>query len=269
MTTTVHLAERVPLALASGARSIWVAGAGVLQQRDPETGRVLAETSAAIEAPAAVICAAGVVAVAESDSAIAMFDQDTLDEVQRLPASAGGVILAGDDQHIWATNLGAKSFREFRPGSNGTVRNLGRPLAGLAAGANSLWWIERDSSQLQSDSRAVDLPFSADSRIAMTACGGSIWLSAGRQLAWIRQWAGELGGVMQLPAMENIERLICASGVLVGGDRFDAAFVLNPAADNDLRQLKTGSDGPIVAMAGALGVLWLVDENGLAHLFAL
>lgn len=269
MTTTVDLAQRVPLALASGARSIWIAGAGILQQRDPETGHVQAEGSTAIETPAAVIRAAGVVAVAEPDGAITMFDEGTLNEVRQVPASSSGIILAGNDQHLWAANPGAKSIREFRPGSNGTMRNLGRPLAGLAAGDTSLWWIERDSTQLQSDSHAVDLPFRADSHVAMTACGGSIWLSTDGQLVWIRQWAGEFGGVMQLPAMENIERLICASGVLVGGDRFDAVFVLNPAADNDLHQLKTERAGPIVAMAGALGVLWLVDENGLAHVFTL
>ena len=269
MTTTVDLTERVPLALAGGARSIWVTGAGILQHRDPETGQVRAETGAAIEAPTAAVSAAGVLVVAEPDGALTVFSQNTLDEVHRLPASTGGVLLAGDDQRIWAANPGAKRIHEFRPGSRSVVQRLGRPLAGLAAGDHGLWWIERGGTRVHNESRGVDLPFAADDHVAMTACGGSIWLRAGNELAWIREWAGQFGGMLQLPTTENSGRLICASDVLVAGDRFDAVLVLNPAADSDLRRLETEVTGPIAAMAGALGTLWLVDESGFAHLFSL
>ncbi len=254
--------------MAGGADSLWVAGGGRLQRRDPETGEVGAEIAIDIAEPlAAVVLDDRTIVLAGPDGSLAGHRQDTLDPVFKLGPRRGGDLLAAGGGSAWSARSGERGLLRLSPDGQAERLDSG-PVTGLTADAQGAWRVEAGAPAIVNEARRVRLPARSDGPVAIAACAGAVWLSTDDGLLWVRSRAAELGGVMASP-VGRVPRLTCASGVLVGGERFDGVLMVNPAADNRARRLELDADGPVLAMAGARGILWLVDKDSVAHLIPL
>ncbi|MBE1581821.1 hypothetical protein ACFPOI_26565 [Nonomuraea angiospora] len=167
------------------------------------------------------------------------------------PLSTGpfdGRVLAGGGE-IWA--VGAERARRLTaPG------DLGEPveLPGLdrcAVEGERLWWTSKRDTLVRGGPREVDLW--TRERGGMTVCAGSLWISVAGGLERVSAWSGEPRRFVKLPK-GPVPFLVCANGVLAGGER--DLFVLDPAAGAAARVIRLGLKTRLAMVVAAGKHIW-------------
>lgn len=270
MIRRLDLAALAPFVLTSGASGVWVAGRSRLALHDARTGSAISTPhgSGAGELRGASFEDAPV-AVEASDDRVVLCVADGLvvvslrsdRELQRLPTPTVPDALAVGDGRIWAGGVGADWILELDAAGVSTIRRLDGRLAGLTADAQGLWWIESDTDLLVNGDRSVRLPDPVGPTVGLVASAGAVWVSTDGGLLLVRSFAAEVGPTVPVP-IGPVDRLVDVSGALVGGDSFEAVFVMDPASDSGPRRVDMGRRGPIASIAGSSGVVWIADGDG-------
>lgn len=264
MTATIELGLNDPIVLASSFDSIWLAGSGRIQRRDPESGELVAAADSPIAHPMAIAVAADSVLVAGADGALATFDGTG--ELTARQDNAGPTILASNGSEVWAAQAEANEVHRLDNPGDATV--VAAPLAALAVNQHGWWSISAGYDEVNSSTGPHSLPFMPTGALSLSTCEGSIWLASHEGLSWINGWSGEFGGTIAWPA-EPIATIACVGGVMLAADRLDAVLIVDPASDTGMREVSLSESGPVIALGGALGTAWIVGEDGRAHLLTM
>lgn len=265
-------ADSVDFCLAAAGQVVWLASGSKLQKLDARSGQELGSRRLQwdvtdLSALSDMVFAAG------SDGIVAGLDPATLKPRFQTYAATSAVRLAAGDDCLWTAEPERAVVRRYslQGMAEATVETV--PIDRFVAGCGGAWFTSPEDTLLhfsdgkRSSYRSADFGLASEQRGALQCCANAVWLSVPRALAWAPAYTMNPGRPFPAPC-GPVEHLVCCGGRLVGGDRLEEMFMLDPAADADVRRLETGSSGEVAALLAAGPLVWCVERRGLqVHLF--
>lgn len=253
--------------LAAAGEVVWLASGKTLRKLDARSGQELGSgrlqwAVTDLSALSEMVFAAG------SDGIVAGLDPATLKPRFQTYAATSAVRLAAGDDCLWTAEPDRAVVRRYSMEgmAEATVETV--PIDRFVTGGGGAWFTSPEDTLVHfsdgkpSSYRSVDFGLPPEQRGALQCCSNAVWLSVPQALAWAPAYTLNPGRPFPAPC-GPVEHLVCCGGRLVGGDRLEEMFVLDPAADADVRRLETGSSGKLATLLAAGPLVWCVEARGM------